>query len=433
MSDTLLGLCALVVMFLLLFLRQPVWLALLVCGVVGNLILSSLSAVIQVSGTAALDSVSNYNLSVVPLFVLMGEIASNSRMSTELFRAARALTSGMRGGLAVAAVVASGGFSTICGSSIATAATMSRIALPEMRAAGYPNGYAAGAIAAGGTLGILIPPSIILVIYAAIAEQSVPRLFAASMIPGIVLLGLYVLVTVIAAPKDLAVVTGPREALRDRLAALLEAWPFLTLFVVTIGGIYTGLFSPTEAAAIGAFFAILLGVLRRQLGWASIIRSLKATIITSGILLTILIGATVFAQFVVQTRLPQALLEAADGLALPPWVVMALIVLVYLVLGCFLETIGSVLITVPIFLPVIVAYGYDPIWFGVLVVILAELGLLTPPVGMNLFIIKAQAPDIAMGELFLGIIPFLAAPLVMIAIMFALPAITSWLPALFYG
>ncbi|ATI43918.1 C4-dicarboxylate ABC transporter permease (plasmid) [Pacificitalea manganoxidans] len=432
MSPFALGLSGIGVMFALLLLRQPVWLALALCGIIGNALLNSVSMSLFVTGTGTFDTASSYGLSVIPLFILMGEVASGSRMSRDLFEAARVVLSGMRGGLAVASIAASGAFGAICGSSVATAASMTRIALPEMRRAGYEDGYAASSVAAGGSLGILIPPSIILVIYGSIAEASVARLFAASMIPGIVLLLLYIVVAWVLAGTNGDTGTATRYTLVQRLRALIAPWHFLILFIATIGGIYVGVFSPNEAASIGAFGAIVIGFVRRTLTWQGFIDAVKASVLISCGLFMIIIGAKLFATFVVQTRLPDTLLNLALSAELSPVLIMLLIVILYIVMGCFLEGIGMVLITVPVFLPVIEGYGFDPIWFGVLVAVLVELGLITPPVGMNLFIIKAQADDLSMGRLYRSIAPFLLAPAILMALLFAMPQIALWLPGVLF-
>ncbi|WP_370222910.1 TRAP transporter large permease [Pararhodobacter marinus] len=432
MSAFAIGLSGIGIMFAMLFLRQPVWLSLAITGIVGNIVLNSLGMAQYVAGTVFFDTASNYNLSVIPLFVLMGEVASNSRMSAELFRAARVMLSGVRGGLAVASLGASGAFGALCGSSVATAASMTRIALPEMRKAGYDDGFASGSIAAGGSLGILIPPSIILVIYGSIAEESVARLFAAALIPGIVLMLIYIAVALIVARRD---GSTPREAaasFMERVLALRHAWQFALLFGLTIGGIYAGIFSPNEAASVGAFGAIVLGLLRRSLSLQGLVKAVQTSVIVSCALFMIILGATLFSQFVVQTRLPVALLALAQDANLSPALVMALIIVIYIVMGCFLEGIGMVLITVPVFLPVLTGYGFDPILFGVLVAILVELGLITPPVGMNLFIIRAQVPDMPMAALYRGITPFLIAPLILIMLILAFPPLTLWLPEVLY-
>lgn len=433
MTPAVMGLTSVGILFGLLFARVPVWLALALIGIVGNIILSNVSVAQFIAGSSTFDMASKYSLSVIPMFILMGEIATSSRLSAALFSSARVVLSGLRGALSVATIAASGAFGAISGSSVATAATMTRIALPEMRKAEYNESFSAASVAAGGTLGILIPPSIILIIYGAIAEESVPRLFAAAMIPGIVLFALYVMVALVVANASAGMVPSDKLAtLGERVRAALRPWQFALLFIITIGGIYAGVFSPNEAAGIGSLGAIVLGFLGGKLTFDGLLRSLRATAITTAALFMIVIGATMFANFVVQTRLPNLLIAATDAMNLTPLAVMAIIICLYIILGCFLEGIGMVLITVPVFLPVVTGYGYDPLWFGIIVVIVVELGLITPPVGMNIFIIQAQAPGINLGQLYRGIVPFLVAPVILIILLFQFPQIALWLPDLLY-
>ncbi|OCX66244.1 C4-dicarboxylate ABC transporter permease [Thioclava sp. SK-1] len=433
MTDASLGLTLLGIMFVLMILRMPVWLALTLCGIGGNFILSGPFAAKLLAASAPFDQVTNYNLSVVPLFILMGEVATSSRLSAELFQAARTIFSGLRGGLAIASIGASGAFGTVCGSSVATAATMTRISIPEMRKAGYADGFSTASIAAGGTLGILIPPSIILVIYSAIAEQSLRKLFAAAFVPGILLAMFYIIVAlVVAARSQGRVPADPAASLGQRARALIGPWQFLLLFGVTIGGIYSGIFSPNEAAAIGSFGAIVLGFITKRLTRAGLGLALRSTAVTSAMLFLIIIGATMLANFVVQTRLPDMLIATATEIGLGPIMVMALILVLYLILGCFLEGIGMVLITVPVFLPVVTGFGFDPVWFGVIVVIVVEIGLISPPVGMNIFVIQAQFPDFKLIEIYRGIVPFLLAPFILIIALFLAPQIALWLPTALY-
>ncbi|HEX9588351.1 MAG TPA: TRAP transporter large permease [Bradyrhizobium sp.] len=434
MSPGIVGALGILTLLVLLFVRIPVWAALALVGFAGNYILSGLQSALTLTGTSAFDVSSAYTLSVIPLFVLLGEVASNTRLSADLFNAARLLLSGVRGGLAIATIAASACFGAVCGSSIVTAATMTRIALPEMRKAGYDDRLATGSLAAGGSIGILIPPSIILVIYASIAEQSVPKLFAAALFPGLILTALYMAVAVgIAIAYPHYAPRMERASARERLKALAGPWQFILLFIVTIGGIYAGIFSPTEAAAVGAFGSILLGALGRRLTWATLWRSIETSIRTSCMLFVIIIGANIFSSFMVQTQFPTMLADGASALNLSAPVVMVMIVLAYIVMGCFLEGIGMVLITVPVFLPLVVKFGYDPIWFSILVVIVVEVGLIHPPVGMNLFVIQAQAPDVRITSIYRGIIPFLIAPLLLIIILFLFPRLALWLPKLLYG
>jgi len=434
MSAAAIGGIGVFALFAMLLLRVPVWIALTLVGLVGNSVMLGVTPTFALAGTVPFDVGSGYTLSVVPLFILMGEVASVTGLSSDLFKAARVILAGMRGALAVGALAASACFGAVCGSSLATAATMTRIALPEMRKAGYDPGLASGALAAGGSLGILIPPSIILVIYAAIAEQSVPRLFAAGLIPGLLLTGLYMIVVMIVGQmrKDYAPV-GASVSVRERIVAMRDPWQFLALFLVTIGGIYAGIFSPTEAASIGAAGAMLLGALGRRLSLAALLHAIENTVITSGVLFVIVFGANLFSFFMVQSRLPHILADGAHALNLSGPAVMTLIIIAYIIFGCFLEAIGMLLITVPVFLPLVQQFGYDPVWFGVIVVIVIEVGLIHPPVGLNLFVIQAHAPDIKITKLYRGIVPFLFAPLVLIILMFWFPGIALWLPKLFYG
>jgi tripartite ATP-independent transporter DctM subunit len=434
MSPSLIGATGVAVLFILLLLRVPVWISLVLVGFFGNVLVNGWAAAFALAGTAPFDVASSYTLSVVPLFILMGEVASESRLSGELFKAARVILSGFRGGLAVATLVASALFGAVSGSSLANAATMTRMALPELRKAGYDDGLATGCIAAGGSTDILIPPSIILVIYAAIAELSVPKLLAAGLLPGLVLTLLYIMVALgVVAMRPHYAPGRESFSLRDRVAALREPWQFVALFVVTIGGIYAGIFSPTEAASIGAFGAILLGVLGRRMSWRDLVRAIESTVVVSGVLFVIVIGANLFSFFIVQTHLPDLLLDGARTFNLSGLQVMVLIILGYIVMGCFLEGIGMVLITVPVFQPIIMKYGYDPIWFAIIVVIMVEVGLIHPPVGMNLFVIQAQAPEVRITSIYRGIIPFLVAPLVLIVLLFVFPGLALWLPKILYG
>jgi tripartite ATP-independent transporter DctM subunit len=419
---------------MLLLLRLPVWVALAVVGFGGNIVISGWDAAFATLGQAPFDSASLYTLSVVPLFILTGGVAAGTGLSAELFKAAQVMLSGLRGGLAVATIGASACFGAVCGSSIATAATMTPISLREMRKAGYSDSLATGSIAAGGTLGILFPPSIILVIFGSIAQLSVPKLFAAGLLPGLLLTLLYAGVAlIVAARRPLEAPAVPSASFRARIAALREPWQFLTLFIITIGGIYAGIFSPTEAASIGALGAILLGIVGRRLKWRELVKMIETAVVTSCMLYVIIIGANLFAYFMVQTQLPALLAEQARALDLPGPLVMVFVIIAYILMGCFLEAIGMILITVPVFLPLVAAYGYDPTWFAIIVVIVVEVGLIHPPVGMNLFVVQAQAPDIPTMSIYRGILPFLIAPFALIALMFAFPQLATWLPALLYG
>ncbi len=422
------GMCALVVMILG---RVPVATSLGLVGVVGYTMLEGWTKASAVLGSVPLELASAYTLSVVPLFTLMGALATTAGLSSDLFRAANAIFAGRQGSLALAAVGASAGFGAVCGSSVATAATMSKVSIPEMIRAGYSPGLAAGVVAAGGTLGILIPPSLILMIYGIIAQQSVIKLFAAALIPGILLTALYLITVVVIVKLKPAIAPrlpagGRGQVRRD----LLRVWDVALLFLLTFGGIYLGWFSPTEAAAVGAFGAAVVGLMRRRLNMGQAIEGFSETVRITANLTLIVLGSTIFSYFVVQSGVATSLVATISGLGVSPLAVMLLLVLLYLGLGCFLEGIGMVLVTVPILLPLVVANGFDPIWFGVLLVIVVEIGLIHPPVGMNLFVIRTQAPEISLPDMYRGVLPFLVAPFGLIAMLLAFPQIALWLPSL---
>jgi C4-dicarboxylate transporter, DctM subunit len=433
MSAQMIGVLGVMGLLALIFARVPVGVALGVVGIVGYAALDGWQRAFLVLGRTPYDLASAYSLSVLPLFILMGLVASYSGMARELFQAANALFSGRRGTLAMATIGACAGMGSISGSSLAVTATMSRVVVPEMRQVGYDDRLATGAVVSGGTLGILIPPSVMLVIYAISAEQSVPRLFAAGLIPG-VLLALFQILVVAAIARLLPHWTpiSARLPWRRRLHAVRGMWKLLLIFFFAVGGIYIGWFSPTEAAAMGAFSALAIAVLLRQLNGRHLALCLVETVRTSAMLFFILLGALLFGYFLVQARLPAALVEFVQGLGASPLTVMLILVAFYVLLGCFLESITMLLITVPVFLPLVTSIGYDPIWFGVFLVVLIEVGLITPPVGMNLFVLQSQLPDTRLGVVYRGVLPFLLANALLIALLLALPGLALWLPEVLY-
>ena len=427
------GITAIVALVILIFMRIPVAIGLLLVGTVGYAAIDGPRVALITLGETPFDLAQAYSLTVVPLFLLMGVVTSRTTIAAELFAAANALFGGRPGGLAMATVGSCAGFGAICGSSLATAATMTRVALPEMRKHGYSDSVAAGVVASGGTLGILIPPSIILVIYAILAQESVPALFAAALLPGLMLATLHVVtISILARIIPAEMPTSDRVSTREKLAALGAMWKMALIFAVAVGGIYLGWFSPTEAAAVGAFLTILIGMATGQLPWRKLYDSMVETVTTTGSLFFIILGAFVFGYFMVQTRIPATLGTWITETGVSPVFVILFFVAVYLVLGCFLDTISMMLITLPVFLPIAQNIGFSAVWFGVLLVIVAEIGLITPPVGLNIFVIRAQQPDIPLGAIYRGIAPYLLAHMTGIGLLIAFPAIATWLPGLLY-
>ena len=433
MSPQVIGVVALAALFCLIMLRVPVAMAMGLVGVVGYAAIDGWERAFIAAGLTPYDLTDKYDLTVVPLFVLMGSVASRSGMSAELYRAANAMFSGLRGALAMGTIGACAGFGAICGSSLATAATMTRVAVPEMRRYGYDERIATGVVASGGILGVLIPPSVVLVVYAIIAEQGVPQLFAAALFPGLVSAALHILViVVIGFLQPYRLPTSKAMPLGARLRELAQLWKMVILFGIAVGGIYSGFMSPTEAAAVAAFAAIVIAFATGGIDGRSMLEALLETIWTTGILFIIVIGAFLFSYFMALTQLPNAVTAWVQGLGVAPWVVILMMVTFYVVLGCFLDAISMILITVPVFLPMALALGYDGIWFGILVLVAVEVGMITPPVGLNIFVIRAQMPDIALGDVFRGIVPFLAAHFALIALLMLLPSLALWLPSVLY-
>jgi tripartite ATP-independent transporter DctM subunit len=429
MEGPLLGLIGFIAALLLILLRWPVAIAMGVVGAVGFGLTNGFFGVDFVLASAAFEAIFPYSLSVVPLFVAMGVFAARAGLSGALFAAVHAYVGRLRGGLALATVGACAGFGAICGSSLATAATMCRVAYPEMRARGYDPGLAAASIAAGGTLGVLIPPSILLVIYGLLTEQSIGALFAAALLPGLLATALYMLAVAVALrlQPDLAPPGVPVDR-AERRRTLRQVWPVGLLFFVVIGGIYGGIFSPTEAAAVGAVGAALLAWARGQLSRWVLADCVGETARITGMIFLVLIGAAIFNYFMETTGLAQALLAWIEAVGLGPISAMLLILLFYIVLGCFMDSLSMILLTVPFVFPVVTALGWDPLWFGIVVVTVAELGLITPPVGMNLFVIQGTAQDLDMATIVRGLPPFILADLLRLLILLAFPGLALWLP-----
>ncbi|MCC5988311.1 MAG: TRAP transporter large permease [Pararhodobacter sp.] len=434
MSGMTLGLIGFAALLLLMAARIPIALSMLLVGLVGSFSMIGVNGTLHGLNEAAYYRFSSYSLTIIPLFLLMSQFAVHAGLSTSLFKAARAWLGHRRGGLAVATVGACGGFGAISGSSLATAATMTQVALPEMRKAGYAPGLATGVLAAGGTLGILIPPSVVLVVYAVLANQNIVKLFTAAIVPGIIaILGYMAAVAIYVRIYPDSAPVQPKEPMRARLATLLEIWPVVVIFALVIGGIYSGIFTPTEGAAVGALGTGLVALLRGNLTRDALRDAFLGTATGTGMIFMIVLGAGVFNTFLALTQVPQSAAAWVGGLPVNPWLIIGIILLVYIVLGCVMDTLSMILLTVPIFFPIVMALdlGMTPeevgLWFGILVLIVVEMGMITPPVGLNLFIINSMARDIRMSETMKGVLPFLITDVLRALLLFAFPPIILWL------
>ena len=420
-----------VALFALLLLRVPIGFALGLIGTLGFGAIVGMTPALKSVGSTAADTVMSYNFAVVPMFILMGNLVARSGISDDLYKASFTWLGGMRGGLALSTIASCGAFSAVCGSSLATAATMSKVAVPPMRKYGYADTMAAGSVAAGGTLGILIPPSIALVLYGIMTETDIGALFIAGIVPGLLGIALYMIAIVIWAhlrPEIASPATS--STWTEKLLSLQGVVGMTLLFILVMGGLYFGWFTPTEAAGIGSGGALLIALVRGRLTFRTLADTLYESTRTSVGLLTILIGAILFANFMNVARVPQDLGAWVEGLNVAPFTVILLIVGIYIVLGCFLESISMMLLTVPIFYPLVQSLGFDLIWFGIIVIVVIEISLITPPVGLNIFVIRSVLPDVPTMTVYKGVLPFLAADLVRAALLIGLPVLSLWLPGL---
>jgi tripartite ATP-independent transporter DctM subunit len=434
MSEFAIGVWGILVLFALLAFRVPVAFAMFAVGFAGNALLNGPGAALSLLASESFTLASSAELVVVPLFILMGNVATETGMSRRLYDAAYALVGSVRGGLASATVIGCGGFAALSGSSVASALTMGRVSIGEMERFDYDPRLSTGVVAAGGTLGILIPPSTGFVVYAILTQESIGRLFLAGVLPGLLLLGMFVLTVSLLCRLDPAMgPAGPRTTLREKVGALAGALPIIAVILLTIGGIYGGIFSPVEAAAVGAGLVIAIGLAMRTLTPGSFWRAAKSSVVTTATVMLILIAAHMINPFLALSHIPQALGSYLGTVSDSPLVVLGLILLTYLVLGCFLEGFAMLVLSMPIFFPVIQQLGLDPIWFGVLVVLTLEMGLISPPVGVNVFIVKSVAPQVPLGDIFRGVVPFWLAMLVTLIILVAFPDIALLLPNTMIG
>ncbi|PCH98263.1 MAG: C4-dicarboxylate ABC transporter permease [Rhodobacteraceae bacterium] len=433
MTSEMAGVWAFLAALFLTMIGVPVSISMLSVGVIGFGLLNGWGMAGYILGSAPFEAVFPYGLSVVPLFVGMGVFAAHAGLSRSLFDAVNLMVGRFRGGLAIAAIGACAIFGAICGSSLATAATMGRIAVPEMLRAGYAKSISAATVAAAGTLGVLIPPSVLLVIYALLTETSIGKLFAAALIPGLIATGLYIATVVISIRLDPSLVKLPeKDDSIDRAAVMRRVMPVVGLFTVVIGGLYAGFFSPTEAAAVGAIGAFMLAIVlgSKTSRWTNMFSAALETARTSSMIFMILIGAAMFNFLIEGTGLTTLLGGWVTDAGLPAWGVMLVIIVFYVILGCFMDALSMMLLTIPVVFPIVSSLGYDPIWFGILIVSVAEIGLITPPIGMNLFVIQGVAPDVGQRDIVKGIVPFIIADIFRIALLVLFPGLALFLPSL---
>jgi C4-dicarboxylate transporter DctM subunit len=431
MSLSTIGIIGIIVLVVLLYSKMPVGFAMAFLGLIGFSYVVNFDAGLNLLPRDVWDVFSSYNLTVIPLFVFMGQIAFHAGISRRLYDSAYVLLGHRRGGLAMTTVGACAAFSAICGSTNATAATMATVALPEMKRYGYDMGLATGTVAAAGSLGILIPPSVIFIVYGILTEQSIGKLFAAGILPGILLCFLFLLTIHLRVMKNPSLAPpGPKSNIREKFRSFVGILETLLLFGLVMGGIFFGLFTPTEAAAVGAFMTLLIAMIRKQLYWKGFIQSLADTTKISCMIMVIVTGAVIFGHFMAITRIPYLLADYVSSLPLPPHAIIGVIILVYLVGGCFMDALAMIMLTIPIFFPVVQALGFDPIWFGVVIVLITEMGVITPPVGINVYVVYGVARDVPLEKIFRGVFPMLIALLVCNLLIILFPQIALWLPSL---
>jgi len=429
MSPSTVGIFGIVVLILLFLSRVPVAFAMGFIGFVGFSYLTSLSAGMDMIAIDMFQIFSSFNLTVVPMFVLMGCMAFRIGMSKRIFDASYVVLGNMRGGLTIASILGSAAFSAICGSTNATAAAMGTVALPQMKRYNYDDSLATGCVASAGTLGILIPPSALLIIYGIITEQSIGKLFVAGILPGLILaLAFIVTIFIICFHNPLLGPPGPATTFREKIKTFPALIEVLLIFVIVLGGLMTGWFSATQAGGAGAGAVALLGLVRKNLSWRSLIEAAEDTLLITCMVMFVIFGATLFGRFMAVTQIPFILSSWIGHLPLPPALIMILIVIIHVIGGCFMDGLAMIMLTVPILFPTVIALGYDPIWFGVIITLIVEMGAITPPVGINVYVIKGIAPDVPLEKIFKGIFPFLWALIIVAIILIVFPKIATFLP-----
>ncbi|WFS61910.1 TRAP transporter large permease [Pseudodesulfovibrio thermohalotolerans] len=428
------GICVMVILFMT---RMPVAFVMMLVGFVGFSLLTSWKGGLNLMSRNIYDAFASYELSTIPLFILMGQIAFNCGISRRLYDTAYRFLGNTRGGLAMATVSACTAFGAVCGSSPATAATMSTVGIPEMKRYGYANSLAAASVASGGGLGMIMPPSVVLIIYGVLTEQSIGALFVSGILPAILLTGLFIAGIYLQCKINPAL--GPKGdtfTWGEKLKSMANLMDTLLIFALVIGGLFKGLFTPTEAASIGVIGVLALAIVKRQLSWQAFVNSLYETLRTSCMVLVLIAGAVVFGKFLAVTRIPFDIANWVSAFDMPPFAIMGAIILIYFVGGCFMDSLALIMLTIPVFFPVVMDMGYDPIWFGVIIVLVTEMGVITPPVGINVYVVYGMcrkiAPDVTLEDVFKGILPFMASIILGIALLFIFPQIILFLPGLMY-
>ena len=429
MSSELIGGIGVVILVILVFMKIWIGAAMALVGVIGYGIIVGFDYALIFAGQLPYSTIAFYPMTAIPLFVLMGAVISNTGVSQDLYNTAHKWIGRLRGGLAMATVGACAGFSAVCGSSTATAATMGKVALPEMKRLDYDDKLATGSVAAGGTMGILIPPSMGFILYGILVDQSIGRLFMAGIFPGITEAAFYVgAIWIVTRFNPKLGPRGPKFSLKEKIFSLKNTWAMLALFILVMGGIYMGVFTPTEAGALGAFLAIVISLVGRKLTWTNFRGSVVETAQITAMIVLMIVGAFMLMRFLAVSRLPTLLSDFVVGLPVADiWILVAIIIM-YIILGCFLDIYASIILTLPIIFPVILALDFNPIWFGVIMVRVMEIGLITPPMGMNVFILSSVT-DVPVGTIFRGVIPFLIADFLHVALLVAVPAVSLFLPS----
>ena len=431
MSPTTVGIIGIIALFVLIFSRMPVGFLMAIIGFAGFAAIVSVDASLNLLAKDIFSVFASYNLTVIPLFVLMGQIAFHSGISQRLFDTAYRFIGHLPGGLAIATVGACAAFSAICGSTNATAATMGAATLPEMKRYNYKPELATGVVAAGGSLGILIPPSVIFIVYGILTEQSIGELFLAGILPGVLLTLFFVAAILIwATVRPELGPKGPKSTWKQRFASLPGTIETLIIFIVVMGGLFGGIFTPTEAGAVGAFATLAVAVIKRNIDWSGFVQALFETTRISAMILVIVAGATVFGHFLAVSRIPYDIASWIASFQMHPAVIMSFIILIYLIGGCFIDSLALIMLTIPIFYPVVIDYGFDPIWFGVVIVLITQIGVVTPPVGVNVYVVSGVARDVPLSVIFKGVVPMLIAMIILTFLLIPFPQIATFLPGL---